>query len=73
MPKRGLRIWIGGYPPPPGWDSGMVLGDGLVAMWERASVIDRVSVPEHAQGVTEALAGLISLRGMGDIAVEVRT
>lgn len=51
----------------------MVLGDGLVAMWERASVIDRVSVPEHAQGVTEALAGLISLRGMGDIAVEVRT
>lgn len=50
----------------------MVLGDGFVAMWERASVIERVSVPWHARGLTEALAGLISRRGMGEIAVEVR-
>ncbi len=71
-PAAGQRIWIGGFPPPPGWDQGVTVGDGLVLMRMAPEAIERVSVPCHVRHTAEALAEWIAERGLGRIVVEVR-
>lgn len=71
QPRHGLRIWIGGYPPPPGWDRGMALADGWAWMVDQPQLIEAVCVGRHDFRLTKKLADLLERQGHGKIAVEV--